>query len=441
MARLGGTLITIVLVLIAIAVFGYVLYTNAQPAPLLVAVVPMQASPTAEGSCWSCLLEEGFGSNSTPLPTVAIQQYATPTLALAQSDLSGPVAPEALGGVAPTFTPFAGAVTPTLPPTATPTDANAETTEDRFAVTVQSVAGVPTRRPPSEWSPPPLIPPLSRDPLGRDHYFFARPVDSNALTTAGLFYYPFGSDGSNDDLIVHHGMDIPNPIGERVRAGGSGTVIFASSAEAPIFQNTPSYGNIVVIEHDFGYRGLPLYTIYAHLQAPLVLTGDYVEAGEVIGLLGNTGRVSGPHVHFEVRIGKLDGSLPRYGDAYNPVLWMVPYVGHGVIAGRVVDGQGNFLQDADVTLRNWGTGLIEDTTTTYVFNEGGSDVNPDPEWNENFAFGDIPVGRYEVVATINGVRVAEIVQVLEGQTTFVELKPENPVTAVPTATSAGDDAG
>lgn len=439
MSRLAGAFVTIALIVAALGVFVYALVTNSQPAPLVAVVVPTQSQPTEDPNAWSRLLEDGFGSNSTPLPTVAIQQYATPTLAQFGSSLSGPVAPESLGGdVVPTFTPFAGAVTPTLPPTATATEFGVETTADPFAIgiTAQPVAGVPTRRPPSEWSPPPLIPPLSRDPLGRDHYLFSRPVDSNAITTAGLFYYPFGSDGPNDDLIVHHGIDIPNPIGERIRAGGSGTVVFASSPEAPIFQNTPSYGNVVVIEHDFSHRGLPLYTIYAHLQSPLVVTGDVVASGDVIGLNGNTGRVSGPHVHFEVRLGSIAGTMPRYGDTYNPVLWMVPYVGHGVIAGRVVDGRDEFLQDYDVTLRNWGTGLVEDTTTTYVFNEGGSEVNPDPEWGENFVFGDVPIGRYEVVVQINGVRIAEIVDVLEGQTAFVELKPDESQIAVPSVPDA-----
>jgi hypothetical protein len=49
------------------------------------------------------------------------------------------------------------------------------------------------------------------------------------------------------------------------------------------------------------------------------------------------------------------------------------------------------------------------------------DVNPDPNWGENFVIGDVPVGRHEVVADIGGQRVSVIVNVVEGTTTFVEL--------------------
>ncbi len=85
---------------------------------------------------------------------------------------------------------------------------------------------------------------------------------------------------------------MPNPIGQTVRAAGSGTVIWAADGlrtEGATFQSSPSYGNVVVIQHDFGYRGQPLYTLYAHLSAVLVTAGDYVNMGDAIGLVGNTG--------------------------------------------------------------------------------------------------------------------------------------------------------
>jgi hypothetical protein len=114
---------------------------------------------------------------------------------------------------------------------------------------------------------------------------------------------------------------------------------------------------------------------------------------------------------------------------YNPVLWMVPYVGTGVIAGRVTDGFGNPVLDADVTIRSRATGQIVDSTTTYIFQNTGVDVNPDPIWDENFVVGDVPAGRHEVVVDIGGQRVSAVVTVVEGTTTFVEL-----TTAEPTAT-------
>ena len=412
------------LVLVAVAGFSAVLFNNGAETPVRQPLVPTQAEPTDDPNAWQNILREGFGNNSTPLPTVAIptEPFVPPTLARSSDTNLVPLsAAEIVGDVRPTFTPFSAAATPTPPPTI-------EFVSSEVPVTVQLVT-----RAPNEWQPPPLVPPLSRDPLGRDHYWLQRPVDSNA-TNYGLFYYPFGSDGppQENPWRIHHGIDMPNPVGETVRAGGSGVVLSAADGLRVLggsFENSPSYGNVVFIEHDFGYKNQPIYTLYAHLSATLVRQGDYVQAGDVIGLVGETGRVSGPHVHFEVRMG---GN--HYRDTYNPVLWMVPYVGHGVIAGRVTDINGNMLSDIEITINNWSTGLVQDTTTSYVFLDNDLDVNPDPVWNENFAVGDVPVGRYQVVATVNGERISRVIDVLEGTTSFVELKPEQPATAQPVET-------
>lgn len=416
MNQRGSVIPAFLLILLVIGIFGAVLMVNSRPMPELVVVIPTQPLPTEAENAWQDILRQGFGSNSTPLPTVAIPatQFVPPTLASSGEVNTTPFAPEDVESEA-TPIEIVFAATPTRPaPTARP-----------IATDVPVTAQVVTR-PPSAWQPPPLIPPISRDPYGRDHYWFLRPVDSDAANY-GLSYYPFGSDGNEEfSLRVHHGIDMSNPIGETVRAAGSGTIVWAADGlrtEGGVFENSPSYGNVVVIEHDFGYRGQKLWTIYAHLSAALVSPNQYVNAGEAIGLVGNTGRVTGPHVHFEVRLGEM-----RYAATYNPVLWMVPYVGHGVIAGRVTDSAGNLIDDANITVRSWATGLVEDTTTTYIYQGTAYDVNADPIWQENFAIGDIPVGRYEVIASIEGLRISRIVDVLEGTTSFVELTPSEPIT-------------
>ena len=58
------------------------------------------------------------------------------------------------------------------------------------------------------------------------------------------------------------------------------------------------YGNAVIIEHDGGVT-----TVYAHLSKIAVTAGDHVATGEAIGLIGSTGLSTGPHLHFEVRVG------------------------------------------------------------------------------------------------------------------------------------------
>lgn len=404
------------LVLLAMSSFGLLVWWNARPAEVITPVIPTEQVPTEDAEAWQRILQAGFGSNSTPLPTIAIPtaSFAPPTLP-GGGDLGlTPIPPAQVAqDLGPTLNAIVTATRPAPSPTVLLTP---------IPVTERFVT-----RPPSEWRPPPLEPPISRDPLGRDHYWFLRPVDSNA-TNFALFSYPYGSDGPQDQnpWRVHHGIDMPNPIGQTVRAAGSGAVIWAGAA----FQDSASYGNVVVIQHDFGYFGQPLFTLYAHLQAVLVSVGDLVNGGDPIGLVGNTGRVSGPHVHFEVRMGE-----NRYRATYNPLLWMVPYVAHGVIAGRVTGPRGDLLQDHTVTVRDRRTGLVVQSTTTYIYLNNGSDVNADPLWQENFVVGDIPVGRYEVVTTIDGQRVSRIVDVLEGMTSFVDLALQQPATPIlPTAT-------
>jgi murein DD-endopeptidase MepM/ murein hydrolase activator NlpD len=407
MQRSGFT--AFVLVLLVVGGFIFLLWTNAQPAPELRVIVPTANAPTESVSGWERILQAGFGEDSTPLATVAIPtgQFVAPTL----PPISGnntPIPASELGGQVTEV--FSVPATPTRP-ALTPQFVATEIPLTSIAVTRAAVA----------WQPPPLIPPLSRDPLGRDHYYFLRPVDSNA-TNRGLFYYPYGSDGPENLWRIHTGIDMPNEIGQTVRAAGSGMIAWAG----PGFQNTSSYGNVVLIEHDFGYDGQPLYSLYAHLSAVLVFNGQRVSAGDAIGLVGNSGRVTGPHVHYEVRWGE-----NTYGSSLNPVLWMVPYVGTGVVAGRLTDLAGNLLEDVDITIRSYATGLTLDTTATYIFEGTTIDVNADPIWQENFVVGDVPVGRVEVIANIDGERISRLINVVEGTTNFVELVPRNP-NATPT---------
>lgn len=412
MRKRSSGLPTVFILIIVLVGFGVLLVVNSSPATPMSPAMPTEAEPTSNANAWQQILSDGFGENSTPLPTIAIptRDFVPPTLPASQLATSTPI--NAADISQNINAQLAGVITPTVPP---PTATNVG---DGIAITVEYVT-----RAPSEWQPPPLIPPLSRDPLGRDHYWLTRPVDSNA-NNAVLFYYPYGSDGPEKDnpYRVHHGIDMPNPVGQAVRAAGSGIVVWAadgrSQDETLLFQNSPSYGNVILIEHDFGYRGLPIHTLYAHLSTSLVTVGQTVEAGEVIGQVGNSGRVTGPHVHFEVRVGE-----NAYRATHNPALWMVPYVGHGVIAGQVLSQDEVLLQDVDVTVRNRSNGLTQDTTTTYIQLGTGFDINSDPVWQENFVVADVPVGRYDVIATIDGERVIRQVDVVEGTTTFVVIEP------------------
>ena len=96
----------------------------------------------------------------------------------------------------------------------------------------------------------------------------------------------------------HDGIDIAAPIGTPVQATSPGKVIQASFEP----KGYSGYGNIVVIE-SLSANGEKIYTKYAHLSAFDVKVGDTVDQGGKIGKIGNTGRSSGPHLHYEMRKG------------------------------------------------------------------------------------------------------------------------------------------
>lgn len=408
--RSGCGFITVILAVGIIGSFAYLVWANAGRTQVLNPIVPTESQSTQIGQSWEDVLRSGLNLDGSPVPTIAIpdQRFVVPTLV--PLDVTPTLLQAINVGEGALRNPvFITGSTPTLlPPTATLLPTNLP------LVTINPPTQIP--RP---TSPPSLDVPLIRDP--RDHYLFARPIDSDRRNS-GLTYYEYGTNGPKDDPYpIHSGIDIPNDVGTTVRAPAGGTVIFSTDVNSidekkRVFQNSPSYGTTVVIKHDFSYQGKALYTVFAHLEAPLVVEGERVEAGQPIALLGNTGHSSGPHVHFEVRLEENE-----YGSTYNPVLWMAPYVGHGTIAGQVVDARGNTLQDTDVTLSRGGYNVH--TTTSYVVRDEGSSVNGDPAWQENFVFSDVPVGRWTVSAVLNGTRIAKVVDVYEGITTPVVLEP------------------
>jgi murein DD-endopeptidase MepM/ murein hydrolase activator NlpD len=87
---------------------------------------------------------------------------------------------------------------------------------------------------------------------------------------------------------MHTGVDLDGDTGQRVGASMAGIVKFAGHKRG--------YGNLIVLDHGHGIN-----TYYAHLSAILVELEAPIEAGQVIGLVGSTGRSSGPHLHYEVR--------------------------------------------------------------------------------------------------------------------------------------------
>ncbi|WP_253190436.1 M23 family metallopeptidase [Sphingomonas sp. LM7] len=130
---------------------------------------------------------------------------------------------------------------------------------------------------------------------------------------------------------MHYGIDIPGRLGTPVLASAPGVVRFAG--------NAGSYGGMVEIAHDGAVD-----TRYAHLSRILVRPGTRVEQGQPVALMGSTGRSTGSHLHFEVRVaGTAVDPLPYLGTATSPTVakaWIASDAPHiSAFAKARADGQ------------------------------------------------------------------------------------------------------
>ena len=120
------------------------------------------------------------------------------------------------------------------------------------------------------------------------------PVDGVLMSSYGERSDPFSGEGA-----YHTGVDISAPTGTPVHATADGIVMFAD--------RSGGYGRLVIIDHGNGYE-----TYYAHLSRVDVIDGQEIRQGELVGAVGATGRVTAPHLHYEVRVHKAPVNPYRY---------------------------------------------------------------------------------------------------------------------------------
>jgi len=104
--------------------------------------------------------------------------------------------------------------------------------------------------------------------------------------------FGFRLDPYTSDRTQHQGLDIANATGTPVVAPADGTVVFSNRESG--------YGNVLVLDHGNGIK-----TRYGHLNEFKVRAGDRVRRGTLVATVGNTGRATGPHLHYEVRVNGL----------------------------------------------------------------------------------------------------------------------------------------
>ncbi len=251
--------------------------------------------------------------------------------------------------------------------------------------------------------------PLALDP--NDHFYFTRPVavESGGWNSSNFEY----GIGNEDPSSPHTGLDIKLPIGTSIYAAGSGTVVWAgyglylSSKDS----NDP-YGFAIAIRHDFGYKGETLYTVYGHLSQINVRRGQKVEMGQLIGLSGNTGISTAPHLHYEVRLG-----LNDFFSSVNPELWTVPPEGTGVLVGRMTTTIGQKLLGQEIAIKNLTTGI-----TTYDRSYTSTEIiGSDSYYDENIVFSDLEAGEYRIYVPYVGYEFYLWVTVRPGTITYFNL--------------------
>ena len=125
------------------------------------------------------------------------------------------------------------------------------------------------------------MPAVQPQPVGRASGKFLWPVN-------GKVVLPFGA---KDGGTHNDGINIAAPLGTPVRAADSGVVVYAGN-------ELRGFGNLLLVRHADGW-----VSAYAHCDALLVKRGDQVKRGQVIGRVGQSGNVTAPQLHFELRRG------------------------------------------------------------------------------------------------------------------------------------------
>ena len=253
------------------------------------------------------------------------------------------------------------------------------------------------------------------------HTWFRRPI---ALRDQPFIdqTYRFGSTmGGN--FQPHQGVEFNNADGTPVHAIGDGVVVYSGPAERGALT--------VAIKHDrrltANGRRLYLFSVYYHNSTLIAPVGQRVKTGDVIALVGNTGRATNDHLHLEVHASPYDSTrlivdsavrYPPYNT--NPELWIEPLPGTGMIAGQVWDSAGTPVYQA----RIYGLVKPEPQETPFSFIETyGPRNHPDPAYQEHFGISDVPPGEYVLGVEIAGRRVFRRVKVDVGKLTWVEFRP------------------
>ena len=296
-----------------------------------------------------------------------------------------------------------------------------------------TAAATPTATLPSTPTAEPCDPARADACVEAGHFLLSVPIPG--VPPDDVYLYGTTQGGTRDP---HHGVEFPAAAGTDVRAAADGAVVFAGKGGInsvygpPLWADGDYYGNFVLIRHALPGIDGPVYTLYAHLSAVTIAAGQTVSSGQVIGQVGSTGNALGSHLHFEVRQGG-----DTYADDRNPLLWLTPYEGLGVLVVRVQDARGEALFiDTNLQLLQTEPGRACSLDlpravdgTAYPLpaydrrNDGRFPVGLDADWREISARA-VPAGCYRLVLVQAGLVHERALPVEAGRLTVVIIRVE-----------------
>lgn len=307
--------------------------------------------------------------------------------------------------------------------------------EDPTATAQVPAAQAPTVPPPTEAptledTPEPEPPQVQEDiaPCSDEvcietgYFLLERPIAPTGRNTIDPSYR-FG-DYRHSTRVTHRGVDFLNSSGTPVLAAAEGQVVVAGDdLNTPFGPRKDFYGNLVILEHDLTEFSSPIFTLYGHLSEVSVEVSDKVTLGQEIGLVGMTGEAPGSTLHFEVRVGE-----NSYQAARNPELWLVLLADEsdqplGALAGRVLDGKGNYQQIENIVIEQLAGPGLPAIDQFYLRTYEKKELMGLSPWEESFALGDLPPGEYQISFMLNGIQ-QRVVEVLPGKLTLVTFQIE-----------------